>query len=461
MHSFLRRAMCALLCLCLLLPTFALAEQPDATGLRFDLAFQMDPETFPEEQRSVMSGIADLMNILTLRGTLDQSFTGCFDLNTEWMLAGEEETRTSLRLYGMESCWGIESNLLGDEMLMVNMIALLEFSMKAYFHLDIPLQKLTLLVSPYVHTSALDALTSAWRQIMLAKEGKRTISRKNVLSLAQEMADIAESDRTFQYWVKALALDAGYDEAIMEFMASLPEWVGSIVSTKGISVTFKGATETWQTGETTLFTRTVEDSVTAWSLTLPTTANGYDLSAYYHGQPNGEHTLYILVTDEYQETLLDCTVKADNIPDLTSEVPIASPFTLMVDATGEALREELHLRFAGEGQDGWFTLSMLEPVTNAPQLTLSGMLEPYIPETVPHFTSEQMSTGMNLLSMNDVTLTELLGKISSPLYHGALPLLVHMPASSVQSILDLLTEHRVISLLVNGGASSAEEEYFD
>lgn len=460
MRSLLRRAMCALLCLCMLLPSLAAAEQ-DVTGLRFDLAFQMDPEAFSEEEQSVMRGIADLMNILTLQGTLDQSFTGCFDLNASLLLSGEEETRTQLRLYGLESLWGVESNLLGDEMLMINMIALLEFSMKAYFHLDIPLQRLTLLVSPYVHTSALDALTSAWRQTMLAKQGKRTISRKKVLSLAQEMADIAASDRTFQYWVQALALDAGYDEVIMDFMAALPQWAESIVGNQGISVTFKGATETWATGNTTLFTRTVEDTVTAWSLTLPTTTDGYDLSAYYNGQPDGEHTLHITITDEYQDTVLNCTVKADNIPNLTSEVPISAPFSLSLDMNGEALQEAVHLRFAGEGQDGYFTLSMLNAQTNAPQLTLSGMLVPYTPDAVPDFTTTQMLEGMNLLSMNDVTLSELLGKISGPLYRGAIPLLVHMPASSVQSILDLLTEHRVISLLVNGGASASEEEYFD
>jgi len=69
MRSFLRRALCALLCPCLLLPSLALAEE-DATGLRFDLTFQMDPEAFPPEQRGIMRGIADLLNILTLQGTL-------------------------------------------------------------------------------------------------------------------------------------------------------------------------------------------------------------------------------------------------------------------------------------------------------------------------------------------------------------------------------------------------------
>lgn len=129
--------------------------------------------------------------------------------------------------------------------------------------------------------------------------------------------------------------------------------------------------------------------------------------------------------------------------------------------SGAALKERLHLLFLGEGQEGSFTLSMVDPQTRTPQLTLSGTLMPYVPEVVPHFTSEEMSAGMNLLSMNDVTLTQLLSRISGPLLHGGLPLLVHMPASSVQSIMDLLTEHGVIDLLVSGGASSAEEEYFD
>lgn len=460
MRSFLRRALCALLCLCLLLPSLALAEE-DATGLRFDLSFQMDPEAFPPEQRGIMRGIADLLNILTLQGTLERSFTDCFDLNAQVMLNRLEETRTTLRLYGMESCWGIESNLLGDEMLMVNLVALLEFSMKAYFHLNIPLQNLTLLISPFVHTSALDPLINSWRRVMLAKTTKRTISRKNILSMAKEMSAFAASDHVFQYWVQALALDAGYDEAIMEVMAALPEWAKSFVSSKGVSVTFKGATETWTTGKTTLFTRTAEDNVTAWSIMLPTTPNGFDASAYYNGQPDGEHTLQINITDEYQATVLDCLVKANNIPDLTSEVPISSPFSLEVKMSGAALKEPLHLLFLGEGQDGSFTLSMVDPQTRASQLTLSGTLMPYTPDVVPHFTSEEMSTGMNLLSMNDVTLAQLLNRITDPLLHGALPLLVHMPASSVQSILDLLTEHGVIDLLLNGGAASAEEEYFD
>lgn len=461
MRSILRRVLCAVLCLCLVAPSLAVAEQ-DASGLKFDLQFQMDPAAFPQEQQKIAAGLSDLLNILTLQGTLDQSFTGSFDLNAELMLGGQEATRTPFRLYGNESHWGIKSSLLGDEMLMVNMVALLEFAIKAYFHLNIPMQRVALLVSPYVHTSAFENLISAWRSVMLAKEGKRTISRKDVLALAAQLSEIAESERSFQYWVKALALESGYDEDILDVAMSLQEWAESFVGKKGIVITTKGATETWQTGDITLFTRTVEDSVTAWSVTLPMTPNGYLASAYYNGQPNGEHVLHITIEDEYEDQLLDCTVKANNIPDLTCEVPIASPFSLEVEMSGEALADDVHVLFLGEGENGYFTLSMVNPETGAPQLTLSGTLDAYIPEVVPNHATQELLEGVNLLSINDTTLTELLSNIGKPMVEGLFPLLVHMPASSIQTLLDLLTDSGILGLLASGGATSyGEEEFYD
>lgn len=467
MRSILRRALCALLCLCLL-PCAALAER-DASGVRFDVAFSMDPQAFSPSQRPLATGLADLMNILTLKGSLDQAYTGCFDLNTEWMLNGEDATRTTLRLFGTEAFWGVESSLLGDEMLMVNMISLLEFSMKMYFHLEIPLQRLTLLISPYVHTSAFEALGNAWRGVLYAQEGERSIPRDQLLALASQLAEIAEDDRAFYYWTQSVGMEAGYDETLMEVMLTLPDWAESILAEDGITVTIKGATETWRTGETSLFTRTVEDSVTAWSISLPAFENGYAFSAFYNGQPDGEHILQVRVMDDYEDTTLDCTIRANNIPDLTREIPITAPFSLEVEMEGDFLEEKLHLLFEGEGEGNSFSLRMLNASTREPQLTMFGTLEPYTPSAIPEFTTAQLMEGMNLLSMNDVTLTELLNNVAQPMFDGLVPILVHMPASTVQSLLDLLTEHGVIDLLINGGAAEyeeydeaySEEEYYD
>lgn len=459
MPSILRRAVCMLLCVCLLLPSLALADQ-DASGLRFDLSFQMDASAFPQAQSATVQGFADLLNILTLKGTLESSFTGCFDLNTELMLDGVQDTRTRLRVFGTESAWNIGSSLLGDEILFVNLVALLEFSMKTYFHLDIPLQRLTLLASPYVHTSALNSMASAWRRVMLAKEGKRTIPRKQVQALAAEMAEIAATDNTFQYWVQALALESGYDEEITQALAQLPKWVDTFVPASGIDITLKGSTETWRAGEITLFTRTVENTVTAWSLTPPATTNGYIITAYYTSQPSGEHFFQLNVVNEADESILDCRLQATGVTRLTEGLTLAPTFSLQADMTGLAAKDGIHLLLEGQEESGYATVSLLDAQTRKPQLTMTGTVQSYTPTQVPDFTAAELGSNFNLLSMNDVTLTELLEHIASPLAHGVLPLLVHMPASSVQSILNLLEEHRVLDLLLNGGAS-AEEEYYD
>lgn len=459
MLSILRRAVCMLLCVCLLLPGLAMADQ-DASGLRFDLGFQMDASAFPQEQQASMQGVADLMNILTLKGTLESSFTGCFDLNTELLLNGVEETCTSLRVFGTESAWNIGSSLLGDETLFVNLVALLEFSMKTYFHLDIPLQRITLLASPYVHTSALDSMTSAWRRVMLAKKGKRTISRKQVRALAAEMAEIAATDSTFQYWVQALALESGYDEAITQALEQLPEWVETFVSSSGIAVSIKGSTETWRAGETTLFTRTEENTVTAWSLTLPATPNGYTITASYTGQPSGEHSFQLNIINESDESVLDCRLQATGVTSLTENITLAPAFSFQADLTGLAAKDGIHLLLEGENENGYVTISLLNAQTRQPELTITGTVQAYTPSQVPSFTTAQLESSFNLLSMNDVTLTQLLERIASPLSRGALPLLVHTPASSIQSIMNLLEEHRVLDLLLNGGATG-EEGYYD
>ena len=69
------------------------------------------------------------------------------------------------------------------------------------------------------------------------------------------------------------------------------------------------------------------------------------------------------VEDDYGDTTLDCTIKANNIPDLTREVPIASPFSLEVEMNGDFMEEKLHLLFEGEGEGNNFSLRMLNAAT--------------------------------------------------------------------------------------------------
>ena len=178
MRPLIRRALALLMCLCLLIPGLALAGE-DVTGTRFSLKAQLIPSAFSADSNAqkTLSGLAQLLDALTLEGTIDHSFTGSFDLHAALSLYNLPETRTDLRVFGTDSHWCVQSSLFGNETLMINLLALLEFSIKAYSHLDIPLQRAALLATPYVHTSAFEALASAWNQVIGAQEGPRTISR--------------------------------------------------------------------------------------------------------------------------------------------------------------------------------------------------------------------------------------------------------------------------------------------
>ena len=150
-----RRMLALLVCLCLLAPAPVQAEA-DVTGVRFSLQAQLEPSAFSaaSDTLKTLSGLSQLLDAMTLEGTLDRSFTGSFDLNAALTLYGLPETRTKLRVFGKDSHWCVQSSLLGNETLMINLLALLEFSIKAYSHLGIPLQRAALLATPYVHTSA-------------------------------------------------------------------------------------------------------------------------------------------------------------------------------------------------------------------------------------------------------------------------------------------------------------------
>ena len=448
-----RRMLALLVCLCLLAAAPAQAEE-DVTGVRFSLRAQLEPSAFSaaSDTLKTLSGLSQLLDAITLEGTLDRSFTGSFDLNAALTLYGLPETRTGLRMFGMDSHWCVQSSLLGDETLMINLLALLEFSIKAYSHLDIPLQRAALLATPYVHTSAFEALVSAWNQVVGAKTGSRTITRARLLSLAGQLADIAANDRAFRYWVQAVALESGYDEVIMEVMQALPQWADEVIASGGLVITVKGSTETWRTGNTTLFTRTVENGLDVWSLTLPPLPGGYLLAASGQSR-NTDHTFSLSITEDSGGTVLSASLHASSLPEA---LPVSGPFSITVSLTGDAAGDGTHLVLEGDGAQGQVTVSLRQADAELPMVTISGQLLPYEPASVPSYTAADM-VGVNLLSVNDTTLAELMQRILEPLIRGGLPLLANAPAAGVQSLMDLLSDSGILSMLAGGNADGSED----
>lgn len=203
----------------------------------------------------------------------------------------------------------VGSNLLGDQQVMLNMLAWLEFSMKTYFYLGMPLQNVALRTSTYAHTSAFEALAAVWNPVMNATQGTRTISRESILDMLPQLADTAQYDRAFTYWLQALLLDAGYDSMVLDALYSAADWADGFLAEDGIQVTVTDQEETWTTGDLTLFHRDGD----GWTLALPATGEGYTAHATMT-QGEDSRMLRLCFGLEEEADVLDLTLSATGLP---------------------------------------------------------------------------------------------------------------------------------------------------
>lgn len=437
----LRRLLACLTCLALL-PFTALAEDAPV-GFSFNLSFDMDASAYPQADQAMLQGVADFLNILTVSGTAAVDAPS-FDVNFDILLDGSEDTRTAFRLCGLDSHYQLESSLLGDQGLMMNNLALLEFAMKAYYHLEMPLQYVALLVSPFAHTTAFDWIRDPWNGVMHSAEGSRVIPREELMDLAAYIAENAEMDRAFYNWVAALTLDLGYSDTILESLACLPEWADGFLDEEGITVTVTGGTETWATGDVTLLTRAASGSGESWSLTLPASLDGSTAQVSF-ARTDGGISLSILCEGEEENTLLDADIALAGLPET---LPFSGEASLRVHIGGEMLPDELNLHWQLTSDGSAMTLAQLDADTLAPMLTVRGAWAAcQLP--APAIAPVDL-TGINIFSVNDESLKEFVNDVASPFVTGMIPLLLHMPLSSYQTLFGLLEQYGVLDLLAAG-----------
>lgn len=452
----LKRALALVLCLCLLTPVLALAETvQEGRGIRFTLEGEFFPEQYPVKDQPLIKGLADLVAMLSLEGVLEYD-ADSMDLSADLLINHEEETRTRFHLYGFDALWGIGSSLLGEQQVYLNLQATLEFAAKVYFHLGIPLQRVALFLSPYIHKDAFQALRWEWEPVLFAQQGSRVIDRETLLTLAQRLSAAAEDDRSLIYWIYAIGLESGYDGAITDTLATLEDWWDSFLAEDGLTITVDGEKETWTTGEYTLFTRRVKDGWSTLSVSLPATPEGYVLSGFCalrEQETTVDADLRLTVTQE-DVSILDWRLSADGLP---TALPISAPFDLTWDITGAAVPDGFHIRLEGEGQGGEFSLRQLDAATGETMLSLTGTAVAVTPVTPLDYTAASIS-GVELYSLSDASLSELIRSVARPLMEGLLPLAVRAPASACQSLMDLMTDTGILDMLTSPMSSLEEDE---
>ncbi len=401
-----------------------------ADGLQFTMTAQVEPEAYDAEFQPLMEGIASLLDIFRMEGTLAVSGPS-FALDAALLTENEGRmTQTQLNVYGLKSHWGVRSSLLGEQELMVNASALLEFGQKVSNWLGLPLDKAALLV-PYTHEYALQSTMETLSSLFPAEEGTYRFTRAELDGMAHELLALCEEDAALYRWLEVTGLYSTVTQTIESFL-DLP-----LLLVPGLRVTRTENSLIWDVTFVNILTWEWDDCSTALRMHVPT-----KLSI------EGGCT----ISDGLMDASLHANIGADTSLDISCLLPVSltarsNALYLEIDAAMPSLDDNgFHVTLHGSIRDQ--VLVMALPGQHGDHFTLTAHLSPWVPDKLPSYSPESL-TGMNILSVNSDSLKELMHAIKRPLLTGLFDLLVVAPPQTVQALMDALEDAGVISLLTD------------
>ena len=420
--GLMRRLTAAALAAVLVLST-ALGER-----VTFRLSADIDPVQYPAQERKLAQGLKSLFRLLTVEGDVvasDGSFEARIDLG---LTNAPEKTATRIR----------------GETLMVNQLAWLEFAIKAYNHLDLPLQRVFLWLSPYAHTSAWAGVRQAIADLA-AQENDGRLENTALIACAEEIARLSKDDRALYYYIEAFGLESGTDADIFDALATLPEYVEANFP-DGLSIEHTENGVSWQNGEETVFSYAEADGTQVVSLHLPDLV---DFSATLR-----RDALLFTGALSLQSDVLNAQVSFS----LPVSYPVTLPFYAQIDADGMIAGDDgIHLAFEGEAQGDTITIRRIQPDHSATLMTLTVKVIQVAEGTVKYAPEDVQGT--NVLSVDGPALAELMGRIGKPMVRKVTQWLAALPAELVQGAMDAMEDSGLLGTLTDAILNGEAGEY--
>ena len=202
----MRKIIC-LLCVLVLLPVTCFAwGSPDGTPMAFDFdfGFEMDPDAFPKEDYRTALGYSELLNRTRISGTWIRSgnWNDCYDITLNIAITDKETANVPLRLFGFRNGLFVESPLLGEERLFMNLDGWLKIALKAYDYFEIPAQEPALLL-PYASELGLRGFNERWEKWF--PTGKNVaLKQKKTLGFTSDLRNLWTDDENFADWINAV-----------------------------------------------------------------------------------------------------------------------------------------------------------------------------------------------------------------------------------------------------------------
>ncbi|MBQ8556608.1 MAG: hypothetical protein IJ438_12175 [Clostridia bacterium] len=430
--GLIRRA--AAIAAALLLAVSSAWAEEGTPAVRFTLSADLDAVQYPEAIRPYLEGLQSLLDAASFEGTLAAA-DGSFALDAAMLLG---DTRTQGRIYGTQSHTGIASPLLGDTTLSVNHLSLLEFAVKGYNHLGLPLPGVALLV-PYAHTSALAGIVQAAAPWLT---GTQEVSHAELHALAESIAALAEEDRALYYWLEAVGLATESGAALHELVRQLPAYVDAAFP-NGLSVVQDDASLRWQNGEHTVLLYQLDGVTTTLEIAL---TDLLELSATLR-----QDASFATGSLMMNSPILNAVVSFS----LPTALPVTFPFSLHMEAECPVTGQPVQLLLEGEGRGSTLVIRQMKPDLSRTMLTITATLEPFTADALPAYTPETIG-GVNILSATGDSLSALLHQVRRPMLQGLYDLLVAAPPVSVQSLMDALEDSGILGLITDSmmGVSS-------
>ena len=233
----IRRMLC-LLCAVLILVSTVPAYSEDAgenSSYDFDLTFHLNADSFPVLVRTRVAGYASLINRLGLRGTVAWSDeTQSFDLDATLYFTDDPSLAYPFRLYGTKSRIFFTSPMISNEVILLNMTALMEFALKAKNTLGIPLSYIALLF-PYTTESAFRGMAVDWQDTIGSSTKSRKIGVKRFRELSVLWTNELLKDGLLHWWITGLASGSDVPAAVEAEMDSLPSYYEMVTGGKSVS----------------------------------------------------------------------------------------------------------------------------------------------------------------------------------------------------------------------------------
>ncbi len=346
-----RRFLCLLCALFLLIPSLVSAEgvqADDNYSFDFDFTFTMNARSFPKLIRSRMAGYAALFNKLGLRGNLAWTRSiGCFELDAELYFTDRPSLTFPFRVYGAEPRIFITSPLIKDEVILLNMIALLEFSVKAKKTLGIPLPYLAFLY-PLTTKYAMAGLANTWNEVIGSYPDGGKITPEQLHTLYERWAQIFIENPDLQRWITALADGSdNAEEAVEAEFMSVPDYIEKITAFEPVTVTSDEGSEVWtnESGQA-LYSRQESDGALSVSVTLPASENGYEPLLTYSSANDGSTVSFRLETSLNRDPYSIVLKPVSNEEEYTEEVGVYDEYE---DEDGYYYKDEYDEESESEG----------------------------------------------------------------------------------------------------------------